>query len=164
MLEIEFRRGTTEDASIITDLIKKMVTEMANYGGHSVNNSPDAWTSMESEVRANSARQENVYLIAIQASATPAVVGIATANIESLENIFVPKRRLHIGAIYTIPNARRHGVARQLLQYILEWGQQMNVSEIDLNVLVANPARYLYEQFGFEPHEISMTRKLESQC
>jgi GNAT superfamily N-acetyltransferase len=162
MLEIEIRRGTAEDASLITDLIKKMVVEMANYGGHAVNTSPDVWASMESDVRANCARQEYIYLIAEHPLRTTEVVGMAAANLESLEDIFLAKNRLHIGAIYTTPNARRHGVARQLLHHLLKWGQQMNAIEIDLNVLVANPARQLYEQFGFEPREISMTRNLEN--
>ena len=38
----------------------------------------------------------------------------------------------------------------------------MNAAEADLNVLVANPARRLYEQLGFQPHEISMVKKLIS--
>ncbi len=161
MSEIAIRRGTAEDASLITDLIKKMVIEMTNYGGHAVNTSLDVWALMESDVRANCACHEYIYLIAQHQVHSAEVVGIAAANIESLEDIFVAKKRLHIGALYTTPNARHHGVARQLLHYLIKWGQQMSVEEIELNVLVANPARQLYEQFGFRPREISMARNLE---
>jgi len=38
----------------------------------------------------------------------------------------------------------------------------MNAAEADLNVLVANPARRLYEHLGFQPQEISMVKKLSS--
>jgi GNAT superfamily N-acetyltransferase len=161
MLEIEIHHGKAEDANLIADLIKKMVVEMENYGGDSVNTAPDVWDSMELDIRAKSTRQDYIYLLAIHPSSTPTVVGMAAANIESLEDIFVSRKRLHIGAIYTVPHARSQGVAKQLLAYLLKWGQQMSVHEVDLNVLVANPARYLYEQCGFEPHEISMTRKLQ---
>ena len=41
MLQIEIRQGTAEDAQLITDLIRCMVTEMALYGGHTVNDSPE---------------------------------------------------------------------------------------------------------------------------
>lgn len=163
MLEIEIRRGTPEDAGLITDLIKKMVVEMVNYGGHAVNPSPEVWASMESDVRTKSTRQEYIYLIASHSLRTTEVIGMAAANLESLEDIFLARKRLHIGAIYTTPNARRHGVASQLLRHLLKWGQQMNAKEIDLNVLVANPGRQLYEQFGFEPRELSMTRSLEDE-
>ena len=163
MLELEFQRGKAENASLITDLIKNMVVEMENYGGYSVNHSPNVWESIESDVRANSARQEYIYLLAIHTSFSPTVVGMAAGNIESLENIFISNKRLHIGAIYTVPHVRRQGVAKQLLEYLMKWGQQMNISEVHLNVLADNPARHLYKQFGFDPHEISMTRKLERQ-
>ena len=160
MLEIEIQRGKVEDANRITDLIKNMVFEMENYGGYSVKRSPKFWDSIESEIRANSARQDYIYLLAIQASISPSPVGMVAGNIEPLENIYIPHKRLHLSAIYTVPHARRKGVAKQLLEYLLHWGQQMNVNEVDLNVLIDNPARYLYEQFGFKPHEISMTKKL----
>jgi GNAT superfamily N-acetyltransferase len=69
---------------------------------------------------------------------------------------------LHLSAVYTVPAARRHGVAKQLIHEALKWGQQMNAVEADLNVLVANPARRLYKQLGFQPHEISMVMGLSS--
>jgi GNAT superfamily N-acetyltransferase len=162
MFEIEIRHGTAKDATLITDLIKKMVVEMENYGGHLVNTSPEVWSLMESNVRVNSACPEYIYLIAERPLRKPEVVGMTAANLEPLEDIFLHKKRLHISAVYTVPNARHHGVARQLLQHLLKWGQQMNVREIDLNVLVANPARQLYEQFGFKPWEVSMIRNLEN--
>ena len=163
MFELEIRHAVPEDANLITDFIKKMVIEMENYGGNSVNRSLNIWYSIESDVRANSARQDYIYLLAIHPLHTPTEVGMAVGNIEQLENIFVSKKRLHISAIYTVPHLRHQGVAKNLLNHLLTWGQKMNANEVDLNVLVANPARDLYEQFGFEPHEISMTRKLENK-
>jgi GNAT superfamily N-acetyltransferase len=162
MLQIHIRRGTVEDALLITDLIKSMVTEMALYGGHAVNDSPEVWSSMADLVKANVARQEYIYLLATHGAPTHTTVGMAAANIEPLDGIFAAKTRLHFSAIYTVPSARRQGVARQLIQEALEWGQCMNAAEADLNVLVANPARQLYEHLGFQPHRISMVKKLSS--
>ena len=147
---------------LITDLIKDMVGEMSLYGGHPVNNSPEIWSSVVELVKANSARHEYLYLIASHGSPAQTTVGMAAANIEPLDNIFAAKTRLHLSAIYTVPGARRQGIARQLIQKALEWGQRMNAAEADLNVLVANPARRLYEHLGFQPHEISMVKKLIS--
>lgn len=160
MLQIGIRRGTAEDAMLITALIKDMVEEMALYGGHAVNNGPEVWSSMAELVKANSARPEYVYLIASSGSPVQTTVGIAAAYIEPLDNVFVAKTCLHLSAIYTVPSARRQGIARQLIQKVLEWGQCMSAAEANLNVLVANPARRLYEELGFHPREISMVKKL----
>ena len=67
---------------------------------------------------------------------------------------------LVISAVYIVPGARRQGVATQLIEKVLEWGQSRDAVEVDLNVLAANPARRLYEHLGFETHEISMVKKL----
>jgi GNAT superfamily N-acetyltransferase len=160
MARIDIRHGTAADALLITDLIKSMVTEMTLYGGHAVNNSPEVWASMAELVRANSARREFLYLIASDESLAQTTVGLAAAYLEPLENIFAAKTRLHLSAIYTIPGARRQGIAGQLIQTALEWGQRMNATEADLNVLAASPARQLYERLGFQPHEISMVKQV----
>ncbi len=162
MLQIDIRHGTAEDAVLIADLIRDMVVEMALFGGHAVNTSPEIWATVAELVKANSARSEYIYLIASQRSAVQTIIGLAAANIEPVDSIFVVKTCLHLGAVYTVPAARRHGVARQLIHEALKWGQQMNAVEADLNVLAANPARRLYKQLGFQPHEISMVMGLSS--
>jgi len=161
MLQIDIRHGTPEDAKLITDLIRSMVTEMALYGGHAVNDSPEVWSSIAELVKANKIRNDYIYLIASFRSPVQTIVGFAAANLESLDNIFAAKKRLHISAVYTDPNVRRQGIAKQLIQKALDWGRRMNAKEADLNVLVANPSRRLYEHLGFQPHEISMVNKLD---
>ena len=161
MLQIDIRHATSEDAKLITDLIRCMVTEMALYGGHAVNDSPEVWSSMAVLVKANSIRKDFIYLIASLRSPVQTTVGFAAANLESPDNIFTAKKHLHIGAVYTDPNMRRQGIARQLIQKALDWGGRMNADEADLNVLVANPSRRLYERLGFQPHEISLVKKLD---
>jgi GNAT superfamily N-acetyltransferase len=88
-------------------------------------------------------------------------VGFAAANLGSLDTIFAAKKRLHISAVYTEPNVRRQGIARQLIQKALDWGRHMNAEEADLNMLVASPSRRLYEHLGFQEHEISMVMNLD---
>ena len=161
MLQIDIRHATSEDAKLITDLLRCMVTEMALYGGHTVNDSPEVWSSMAKLVKANSIRKDYIYLIASLKSTVLTTVGFAAANLESPDNIFAAKKRLHISAVYTNPNVRRQGIARQLIQKALDWGRRMNAEEAGLNVLVANPSRRLYEHLGFQPHEISMVMKLD---
>jgi hypothetical protein len=97
MSQIEIRQGTAEDARLITDLIKKMVIEMANYGGHFVNRSPAIWASMEADAKANSVSQEYIYLIAIHRLPVPTVVGIAVPT-SSRWKIFLLRKRDYISA------------------------------------------------------------------
>jgi GNAT superfamily N-acetyltransferase len=160
MLPIDIRHGTREDAELITDLIRRMVVDMASYGGHAVNGSPEVWAAMLERVQANSVRTEHLYLLASDGAPTRTTVGMAAAYLEPLDDIFVAKTRLHLSAVYTIPNARRQGVARELIRQVLEWGWQMHADEADLNVLVANPARRLYEHLGFQINEMSMVKTL----
>ena len=162
MLKINIRQGTAADAELIASLIMAMVDEMAQYGGHAVNHAPEVWSAMADQVKASCSRPEFIYLIATHGSPIQGIAGIAAASIEPLDDIFIAKTRLHLSTVYTVPAARRRGVARQLIEKILEWGRQMHVVEADLNVLAANPARRLYESLGFQPHEISMVEKLES--
>ena len=152
MQQIDIRHGTAEDSKLITDLIRCMVTEMALYGGHTVNDSPEVWSSMAELVKANSIRKDYIYLIASFRSPVLTTVGFAAANLGSLDTIFAAKKRLHISAVYTDTNVRRQGIARQLIQKALDWGRLMNAEEADLNVLVANPSRRLYERLGSQPH------------
>lgn len=163
MPKIKIRTAMVEDANLITQFIKNMVIEMENYGGYSVNGSPDVWVTMESEIRENITQRKSIYLVAIDSSIKTTVIGVAAGYLEQLEHIFNPTKRLHISAIYTIPHMRRKGVAQKLLEHLLRWGKKMNASEVDLNVLIDNPARLLYEKFGFESHEISMIKKLNTK-
>ena len=113
-------------------------------------------------VNANCARSEYIYLIASRSSPVQTIIGLAAANIEPLDSIFAVKTRLHISAVYTVPSARHKGVAKRLIPEVLDWGRQMNAVEADINVLVGNTARRLYDQLGFQAHEISMIKALSS--
>jgi GNAT superfamily N-acetyltransferase len=137
-----------------------MFVDMASYGGHAVNDSPDVWSAMVERVQANIVRNEHLYLLASIGAPTRTTVGMAAAYLEPLEDIFVAKTRLHLSAVYTVPSSRRQDVARELIRKVLEWGRQMHASEAELSVLVANPARRLYEHLGFQIHEMSMVKTL----
>ena len=66
----------------------------------------------------------------------------------------VPGRNAHIGNVYTESAHRRRGVARLLMQTILDW---CTANAIDLVTLSASPdGRSLYEQLGFTPDTRAM--------
>jgi [ribosomal protein S18]-alanine N-acetyltransferase len=57
---------------------------------------------------------------------------------------------LHINNLAVVPEQRRTGVASALLTFVLEEGARIGARRATLEVRRSNdPARYLYEQFGF---------------
>jgi GNAT superfamily N-acetyltransferase len=53
--------------------------------------------------------------------------------------------------IAVVPSRRGRGLGEQLLAALLERARQEGHTTISLSVERANPARHLYERFGFEP-------------
>ncbi len=157
---MDIRLANFEDAALIAGLIRSMVEEMARYGGHAVDGSPQVWSSMAEQVKANLANPDCLYLLAASDPPAQAILGLAAGQIVMLEGPFLPKCRLHLSVVYTVPTARRRGLARRLVEEALVWGQRMGALEADLNVLAGNPARRLYQQIGFQPFEIAMVKKL----
>jgi GNAT superfamily N-acetyltransferase len=76
------------------------------------------------------------------------------------EAVFEPARILHIHALYVDPDHRRRGIGRALLQTAFEWGRTAGCTATELNVLVSNPARTLYEGLGFRAFQTEMVRDL----
>jgi GNAT superfamily N-acetyltransferase len=69
-------------------------------------------------------------------------------------------KRAWILNMYTEPQARRRGIAKQLLQVILEWSRTHGLSMVSLH---ASPAgRPLYASLGFQPTN-EMRIKLRNQ-
>jgi [ribosomal protein S18]-alanine N-acetyltransferase len=57
---------------------------------------------------------------------------------------------LHINNLAVVPGRRRTGVASALLTFVLDEGARLGARRATLEVRRSNdPARYLYEQFGF---------------
>jgi [ribosomal protein S18]-alanine N-acetyltransferase len=57
---------------------------------------------------------------------------------------------LHINNLAVVPERRRTGVASALLTFVLDEGARLGARRATLEVRRSNdPARYLYEQFGF---------------
>ena len=57
---------------------------------------------------------------------------------------------LHINNLAVVPERRRQGVASALLTYVLEEGRRLGTRRAILEVRRSNdPARQLYERFGF---------------
>jgi GNAT superfamily N-acetyltransferase len=58
-------------------------------------------------------------------------------------------RRATILNIYTYPEFRRRGIARQLMQFMIEWCRKQRLAMVYLHA--SEDGRALYESLGFEP-------------
>ena len=75
------------------------------------------------------------------------LVGVVTIVRESREKMH---HKAGIYGMYVAPEARRHGLARQLLQTAIDHGRSIGVRVLALSVSDATPeARRVYERVGF---------------
>jgi GNAT superfamily N-acetyltransferase len=163
MESVQIRCATHEDVPLVTRFIRSMVEEMATLGGHAVSTVEASWTVMAQGVTDDLAHPEHGYFLAEQGGASPTPLGMVAAHIRTLAGAFAPTQTLHISAVYVVPTARRQGLAQRLLHTAFAWGRHSGCVEADLNVLVHNPARTVYERLGFTAFEFHMVRSLAKE-
>src|SRR5262245_36641587 len=66
---------------------------------------------------------------------------------------FAARPLLNLHDLAVIPEYRRRGVGRQLLEAVEEKARALGCSKVTLEVLEANPARVLYEAMGYASPE-----------
>ena len=70
---------------------------------------------------------------------------------------FLGRRNQHgwIGGLGVVPTHRRQGIARQIMLDLLQQGQTLSLSQIQLEAITLNdPAIALYESLGFMKHRV----------
>lgn len=156
---IVLQEATPQDIDTLVGYFQEMLRAMASYGGHALIENDQ----LDVKVRAHFAElqsEDRVCLIAVQAEGEQNPVGVVDATIEKPYDVFKPKPVLHIHGVYVEPDHRGEGIGRRLLEAALEWGREKGCVEAELNTLVGNPARNLYERMGFKVFELEMRLKL----
>jgi GNAT superfamily N-acetyltransferase len=64
----------------------------------------------------------------------------------------------HIGNVYIEPNHRNRGLAKMLMELMMEWARSEGISELTLSA--SDQAKPLYRRLGFEPRTDSYSLKL----
>ncbi len=154
MNDVKIRACTEKDNMKISILLRCMLEHMSDSGGHRVNPNETFWQDLPIKVRGT----DRKCLVAGQNSE---LIAFVLANIQPLDNVFVPMQSLHINAIYVCPEFRRRGLAEQLMSQIFQWGQAEGCQQVDLNVLPQNEALRYYERLGFKVFQHSMTKELK---
>lgn len=73
-------------------------------------------------------------------------------------------RYTHIFLLYVVPEHRRRGIGKALMQYAEAWAKKRGDRQIGLQVFQSNqPALNLYNQIGYHPASILMVKTLTSR-
>jgi ribosomal protein S18 acetylase RimI-like enzyme len=90
------------------------------------------------------------------------VVGYAVGRISLLPGFFERRRRGYIHDVVTRSAYRRRGVGRRLVQTLLDWMGESDVSVVELTVAVRNDeAVAFWQRLGFAAYMYHMKRDLE---
>ena len=159
MHDIFVRDAKLDEAPIIVQMIRHMVTDMAGYGGYAPATDDGAWNTLITRIAEELKGDQGKYLMAESTNVGP--VGAAAAELINLHGAFAPMKTLHISVVYVLPQHRRGGTGTMMLEKILDWGRAAGARQCDLNVLASNPANALYRKHGFSAFEIKMVRPLQ---
>jgi GNAT superfamily N-acetyltransferase len=160
MSDIVIHEATVDDVPLIRRFLRAMLEEMGMMGGRPLVEDPSVWARFEASIGVEVGKDDHIYFLATLQDSETNPVGLAEARILPAMPIFQLDRVLHIHALYVRDRHRRKGIGRVLLNRILIWGRDKGCQEAELNTLAANPARSLYEGFGFSLSEVKMTRRL----
>lgn len=159
MNTLELYRPVAEDAETVAHFLRYMLEEMATMGGYPPAEGPEAWPRVMEVVHGELARDDHLYVLG-GVDDKPEPVCFGEALILEGHPLLKPFNSLHISAVYVLPEFRRNGIARHVTEYLLAWGRRKGCTEADLNVLLRNPARQLYEACGFTASDLKMTMRL----
>jgi len=100
-------------------------------------------------------------LVVAAQGARGALVGYAYARVEPLDWNALLEKHAALHDIFVKPAARRHGVARLLLDAVFAWARSKKVPRVVLHTAVNNvSAQALFTGQGFRPTMLEMTREL----
>jgi GNAT superfamily N-acetyltransferase len=151
------RAATPDDVDTVVGMIRAMVVEMATHGTPPASRDEAVWGRVRERV-AEAIDKPDAYFRLVQRDG--AAIALIEAATRPLHEVFEPRLRLHVSAVYVAVPHRRRGIARRLVESALEWGREQGCVEADLGVLATNPARALYESLGFAVIDVKMVRRL----
>jgi aminoglycoside 6'-N-acetyltransferase I len=157
---MRIRKMSRQHINTAARFLQKMVNEMTSFGGLATQEPDRVLGWFRDHIHTHLEMPNHLFLMAEGDSATGEPIGILEASISKRHPVFLPRSSLHIHSIFVLPDQRRSGVARRLMEAAFDWGRKNGCVEADLNVLQRSPAKLLYEQLGFEVFQHEMRRGL----
>ena len=160
MGEIVVRKANPQEAPVITTFLRKMVNAIAAVGAPVPLHDDQKWQDIKTNIEAAIEHDERIYLLAEECGDDKKPVGFIEASIFSLPVVYEPRKILHIHSLYVIDTERRKGIATQMMKSMLALAKEKKCTEAELDTLVANPARGLFERLGFAVSEHNMKKPI----
>ena len=160
MGEIVIRKARIEEAPVITQFLRDMVSAMAADGARVPVRDDKKWLDIQTNIESAISHNERFYLLAEYEGTNRPPIGFIEASIFNTVTVFEPRKVLHVHSLFVVDSERRKGVATDLMKHMLELGKEKECTEAELDTLVANPARGLFEKLGFAVREYNMRKRL----
>jgi ribosomal protein S18 acetylase RimI-like enzyme len=158
--EIIVRKAVPQEAAVITGFLRSMVDAMAAVGASIPVHDKKKWLDIQTNIESAISHNERLYLLAEYEKEKNKPLGFIEASIFSMPVVFEPRKVLHIHSLYVVDAERRKGIATELMKQMLMAGREKGCTEAELDTLVANPARGMFERLGFCVSEHSMRKPL----
>jgi GNAT superfamily N-acetyltransferase len=141
-MEVTVRRITPDDGELLADLRLRALADapdaFSTTYAEASQESGDEW--ME-RARRRAAGNREATFFAFQADDP---IGIVGGFVEDAPH------EVHLVSMWVVPEARRHGAARTLIEAVADWAREAGHDELQLWVTEINDgARALYEASGF---------------
>lgn len=148
------RKAKINDGEVIVSYIRSMLKEMAEMGGHPVNQNDSFWLSFNKNVLPDIENLDRLFLIA---DINNRPVGFLEGRTEMRHEVYEPKKSFHIRSVFVNPESRHRGIATNLIKKALNYAAAQGCHEADLNILSNNHhAKRVYDKIGFKVFQHEM--------
>nr|WP_242055162.1 GNAT family N-acetyltransferase [Nostoc flagelliforme] len=118
------------------------------------------WVEEEGEQEAGS-REQGSNKESLSSAPLPPIACLWVGN--ALDQVH-GNRHAHIFILYVVPEHRRRGIGRALMQYVENWAIQRGDRQIGLQVFQSNkPALNLYNHLGYQTQSLWMVKFLSAE-
>lgn len=136
--KIALRAARASDSQSIHDMMKALAVEVGDES---------RFSARHEHVVAAAFTEEPKYKV-ILAELDGEIVGLVTYF--PIYSTYTGRDYLQLDNLYVTPAARQHGIARQLLDEVMQIAKQNKYFRIELRVRDDNPARSFYKAIGMQ--------------
>jgi ribosomal protein S18 acetylase RimI-like enzyme len=173
------RRGSTLDRALLVKFMQRTYQDIfANQDFSHLsrtveqylsNDTPLWWVDFEGQgeigrqggMREQGGQQDEIYSPLSPPSSPSPPSPIACLWMGNAIDQITGLRHAHLFLLYVVPEHRRQGVGKALMQYAETWSKARGDKQIGLQVFSSNtPALNLYNQLGFETQSLWMVKPL----